>query len=180
MNYYSERNDRFVVRAFVADGDLEVEAGAGEDEVIYNVNAPVSINGGDGFDTVVAIGTEANDTFIITEDGIFGAGLSINLDGVEEAIEVDGLEGDDTFYVLSTRANTVSTIIGGLGSDTFNMVGDVTQRVVSLSLDGRSSIINHGSTSTDEDYNNLLIEGDTLFSTDIWINDPTLLTPTGQ
>ena len=31
-------------------------------------------------------------------------------------VEIDGLEGDDHFYVLSTRDNVVTTVIGGLGS----------------------------------------------------------------
>ena len=60
---------------------------------------------------------------------------------VEEAIEVDGLEGDDTFFILSTRENVVVTVIGGLGSDTFNVAGDVTDAVVSQDLSGRSGVI---------------------------------------
>ncbi len=70
-------NDTFIIRAFIAEDDIIAEGGSGDDTFEYNINAPVSINGGTGFDTVVAIGTEREDAFVITEDGIFGAGLNI-------------------------------------------------------------------------------------------------------
>jgi hypothetical protein len=79
---------------------------------------------------------------------------------VEEAIEVDGLEGDDHFYILSTRSNVITTVIGGLGSDTFNVAGDVTRDVVSQNLDGLSSVINHGASSAPNTaYDKLLADG---------------------
>ena len=108
-------NDNFIIRAFLAQDDIIAEGGNDDDHFEYNINAPVSINGGLGFDTVVALGTEQSDAFIITEDGIFGAGLNVRVDGVEESLEVDGLEGDDYFYILSTRGNVVTTVIGGSG-----------------------------------------------------------------
>ncbi|GAM62154.1 flagellar hook-length control protein fliK [Vibrio ishigakensis] len=86
---------------------------------------------------------------MITEDGIFGAGLNIGYQGIEFA-EVDGLEGDDTFYVLSTNADVETTIIGGLGADVFNVASDVTKPIVSYSVEGRSSFINHSVFSDDE------------------------------
>jgi hypothetical protein len=51
-------NDTFVIRAFIAEDDIIAEGGDDDDKFEYNINAPVSINGGLGFDTVVAIGTE--------------------------------------------------------------------------------------------------------------------------
>ncbi|KPJ80692.1 MAG: hypothetical protein AMJ58_07790, partial [Gammaproteobacteria bacterium SG8_30] len=152
-------NDSFVIRAFVAEDDVIASGGGDDDHFEYNVNAPVSISGGTGFDTVVVIGTEKADNFIVTSEGIFGAGLTVRVDGVEEAIEVDGLEGDDNFFVLSTRDDVVTTVIGGLGSDTFNIAGDVTEDVISLSLEGRSSTINHGATSDDPSFDNLPVAG---------------------
>ncbi|MDT8327813.1 MAG: hypothetical protein RQ750_10580 [Roseovarius sp.] len=84
-------DDNFLLRAFLLSdsdgsslaGKSVLNAGAGDDQIRYNVNAPVDIDGGTGFDRVVAVGTEANDTFLITKDGIFGAGLSVTLSGVE-------------------------------------------------------------------------------------------------
>src|SRR4030095_1454967 len=53
---------------------LDIRTGGGEDEVQYNVNAPVSIDGGNGFDKVAVLGTEFPDDFAITKDGVFGGG----------------------------------------------------------------------------------------------------------
>ena len=49
-------NDTFVIRAFIAEDDVVAEGGGDDDHFEYNINAPVSINGGAGFDTVVVIG----------------------------------------------------------------------------------------------------------------------------
>jgi len=152
-------NDNFVIRAFIAEDDIIANGGDDDDNFEYNINAPLSINGGAGFDTVTVLGTERDDNFIITADGIFGAGLSVRVDGVEESLEVDGLEGNDQFFILSTRDNVVTTVIGGLGSDTFNVAGDVTAQVISQDLNGRSSVINHGAASVDNNYNQLLVDG---------------------
>ena len=153
-------NDTFVIRAFIAEEDIIAEGGNDDDHFEYNINAPISINGGLGFDTVVLIGTERADAFIITDEGIFGAGLNVRVDGVEESIEVDGLEGDDYFYILSTRDDVITTVIGGLGSDSFIVTGDVTQDVVSQNLDGLSAVINHGANSAPgTSYDKLLVDG---------------------
>ena len=127
-------NDEFVIRAFALspDSNIKVNGGGGDDTIEYNVNAPVDIDGGAGFDTVVVLGTEFDDVFVVTEDGVYGAGLTVRMSNAE-SMEVDGLEGDDTFYVLSTNDEVVTTLIGGLGSDTFNVAGDVTLPVVAAS-----------------------------------------------
>ena len=65
----------------------------------------------------------------------------MTFDNVEHA-EVDGLDGDDTFFLLGSHAGMVTTIIGGLGNDTFNVLGDVTKDIVSNDLLGRSGVIN--------------------------------------
>ncbi len=152
----NDGDDDFVVRAFaLSDGNsiaegTEVLGGAGDDEVQYNINAPVNIDGGAGFDEIIVLGTELADSFVITEDGVFGAGLNVQTSGREESIEIDGLEGDDTFYVLSTRAGVGYTIIGGLGNDLFEMTGDVDENgVVSRDLEGQSAVVLHGIDITD-------------------------------
>lgn len=133
-----EGNDRFEVRAFALRTEAGVstartsaiDTGAGDDTIQYNVNAPVAIGGGSGFDTVVILGTEGDDAFVITDGVVYGAGRTVTLDGVE-AVQVDGLEGNDRFYVLGTTAGMLTTVIGGLGSDTFQVGGDVTEAIVS-------------------------------------------------
>jgi hypothetical protein len=155
-------NDVFTIRSFQFDASTIINGGDGDDLIEYNVNAPVNINGGNGFDTVVALGSEGDDTFIVSDTGVRGANLDIKLDGVEESVEVDGLEGNDTFFILSTLDNTVTKVIGGLGSDTFNLGGDVTEAVISQSLEGRNGVINHGSLSADARYDQLLVDSLTL------------------
>lgn len=82
------------------------------------MNAPVNINGGGGFDTMVAIATEFHDRLVVTKNGIFGAGLSVTFVNIE-SLTVYGTEGDDEIYVQSTYYGVSTTIYGGLGSDKY-------------------------------------------------------------
>ena len=134
-------NDEFVVRAFVADDDIDLNGGDDDDTIDYNVNAPLSIDGGSGFDTLTAIGTEADDTFTVTRDSIIGAGLYISYDGVE-SVDVDALEGNDTFIIVSTREGVITTLIGGLGSDNFIVGSEGLTSAIqgSLILEGGSTM----------------------------------------
>src|SRR4051812_37694888 len=158
-------NDQFVIRAFVVvpvDAALqetsEVDGGIGADVIQYAINAPVKIDGGDGIDTVVVLGTPFPDAFVVTRDGIFGAGLNVRFDNIEKA-EVDGMEGDDQIFVLSTRAGVVTTIIGGLGNDVMNVLGDVTTDIISNDLLGSSGLINQSISSTGAVYSTVAAEG---------------------
>ncbi|MBX2867971.1 MAG: hypothetical protein KTR18_04825 [Acidiferrobacterales bacterium] len=157
-------NDEFVVRAFVLAGNslsttsTTISGGTGDDTVEYNINAPVSIDGGAGTDTVVIIGTEENDNFVITEGGVQGAGVAVDFDAVEK-LEVDALEGDDHFFVLGTNPDLVTTLIGGLGSDTFDVGGDVSGEIVAQSVEGTSGFINHAALSDDPNYNGIFVDG---------------------
>src|SRR5262249_42813142 len=150
-------NDSFILRAFAlqsgagfsTSGKTILNAGAGNDSIEYNLNAAVSIDGGTGYDKVVGLGTEKNDAFVVSAQGIFGAGLNVTYDNVE-SVEVNGMEGDDTFFVLSTRKGVTTTILGGPGNDTFDVGGDVTQPIVSRSPTGRSGVIQNSATATNE------------------------------
>ncbi|UUZ48843.1 hypothetical protein LP420_40345 [Massilia sp. B-10] len=66
------------------------------------------------------IGTEFNDNFVITDEGVYGAGLNVHYNNME-ALDVDGLEGNDHFFIQSTRSGVITTIIGGKGADTFDV-----------------------------------------------------------
>ena len=68
---------------FAVDRPIDIRAGGGEDEVQYNVNAPVSVDGGTGFDKLVVLGTEFADDFAITSKAIYGAGLNVRYTTVE-------------------------------------------------------------------------------------------------
>ena len=175
-------NDEFLVRSFAladefgqpligssTEGQTNILPGEGDDIIQYNINAPVSIDGGTGFDKVVVLGTEFEDDFVISEDGIFGGGVNTRYDNVE-VVEVDGLEGDDEFFVISTPFGVATRVIGGLGSDTFNVLGDVTEPIVAQELEGRSGLINHQVQSADDEgYDGLLAPG-----LDLHVADPVL------
>ncbi|MCB1998993.1 MAG: LEPR-XLL domain-containing protein, partial [Rhodoferax sp.] len=177
-------DDLFVVRAFAlaethADGSIVTDAagvairkagsstaatevlngGEGNDFIQYNINAPVSIDGGTGFDKVVVLGTEFGDNFVITDQGVFGAGLNVSYANIE-LLEVDGLEGDDHFTIQSTPFGVATRVIGGLGNDIFNVAGDVTDVVTTQELEGQSGVINHEASSVgDLGYDGLLVPG---------------------
>ncbi|MEJ2131125.1 MAG: hypothetical protein P8Y95_05750, partial [Gammaproteobacteria bacterium] len=141
-------DDVFLIRAFALLGSQEdlrertdVSGDAGADFIQYAVNAPVNIDGGDGFDTVIIIGTEFGDDFVVTENGVFGAGLNILFTRVE-AVDLDGAEGDDRFFIRGTGAGLITNVTGGLGSDTF-FVNGPTPDVISNDLLGHSGLISH-------------------------------------
>ncbi len=145
-------DDIFEVRAFALVGSQEPQrertdltGGDGADTVRYAVNAPVNINGGDGFDTLIVIGTEFGDDFVITDDGVFGAGLNVNFVNIE-SLRIDGAEGNDRFFLQSTLETVLTELFGGLGDDTFFTSGE-TPPVVSNDFRGHSGIITHEMTA---------------------------------
>lgn len=126
-------DDRFVVRSFVLKDTsntdsqqqmVAIKAGSGDNTIAYAAKAPVNISGGSGFDSILVTGTFEADSFVITANAIYGAGRINRYAGVEQ-IEVDGLEGDDSIYVRSTRENLVTQVIGGLGNDTIAVLGEI-------------------------------------------------------
>ena len=162
--YGQEDNDTFVVRAFVKVNPNDPKApftningGQGADFISYTVDAPVRIDGGDGLDTLVVLGTEFGDTFVVTDRGVFGAGLYITYTGIEKVV-VDGQQGNDVFYVQSTSPNVLLELVGSKGSDTFNIGGGGTSMpitVVSNSLQGHSGLVAQMLSSADVNYRNL-------------------------
>jgi hypothetical protein len=115
-----------------SSGDQEttnIATGEGIDEVAYAINAPVNIDGGGGYNTLVIILTEYSDHVYITEDEIYGAGLTVRYTSIQR-IEIDGMAGDDVFYIISTGAGVETVVIGNLGSDTFIIGGDVPNNVI--------------------------------------------------
>ena len=162
-----EDDDTFLIRAFVkVDPDdpkapfTNINGGQGADFVSFTVNAPVRIEGGDGFDTLTVVGTEFGDDFVVTEDGVFGGGLFITYNGVEK-VDVDALEGNDRFFIESTSEKVVVEIIGGVGSDTFNVsggTGDEPITVVSNGLEGHSGLVKHALSSTDGQYHDIYVK----------------------
>jgi Ca2+-binding RTX toxin-like protein/outer membrane protein OmpA-like peptidoglycan-associated protein len=145
-------DDLFTVRAFALKGSSDSERArtdmkgdGGADTILYVLNAPVGIDGGDGFDTVRIIGTEFADDFVITDAGVFGGGLNVSYVNIEKLV-ADGAEGNDRFFVQSTGVEVVTEIDGGLGSDTFFVGGNPSGApvsVVSNDFKGHSGVILH-------------------------------------
>ena len=127
-------DDYFTIRAFALEGSQtsSLQAGAGADHVEYALNSNVDIAGGDGSDTVLVIGTEFGDSFVLTYDAvsgkyeITGAGVNVTYSGIEK-LSLDGAEGNDTFYVEATDPTVQTFLYGGLGIDTFIIGGDIPQ-----------------------------------------------------
>jgi hypothetical protein len=131
---------------FSTAAESDIRTGAGTNQVEYNMNAPVSVDGGAGFDKLVILGTEYADHIVVTSAAIYGVGVSVTYANIE-VLEIDALEGDDTIDVLSTSPGVATRVIGGLGNDTMNVAGDVTGDVFALDIEGTSSTINHAVSS---------------------------------
>ncbi len=96
--------------------------GQGSNRYQYLENAPVVINGGSGYDTLIIVGTPIDDTFIVTDTYIAGAGRLVSFMNIE-AIEIDGAGGNDQIYVMSTDPDLTVTVNGGSGDDTIHIGG---------------------------------------------------------
>ncbi len=139
-------NDVFQLRAFVEAGSLTMTGDAGTDQFQvedfdYVNNDLVNIDGGAGSDTVVLVGTELDDGFLVSTTGLKICHISTTTHLPDptncavtasyvnvESVQGQGLEGDDVFQVLSTSPSVATALFGSENSDTFVMGnnGDVT------------------------------------------------------
>ena len=147
-----------LTNGFSTAAETDVRTGAGNNQVEYNMNAPVSVDGGTGFNKLIILGTEFADHIVVTDHGIFGAGMYVTFRNIE-VIEINALEGDDTIDVLSTPPGVAIRVIGGLGSNQINVAGDVNGNVYSQDINGTSSTINHDVLTSDALYKDLVIPG---------------------
>ncbi len=143
---------------FSTAAQTDIRTGEGDNQVQYNINAPVSVDGGSGFNKLVVLGTEFADHIVVTADKIYGAGLAVSFRNIQ-VVEVNALQGDDTIDVLSTAPGVVTRIVGGLGSDIINVAGDVVGDVVSRDPNGTSATINHIVMSGDPTYDGIVAPG---------------------
>jgi Ca2+-binding RTX toxin-like protein len=130
-------NDTFVLRAFIEAGSLVMHGEAGSDEFQvedfdYVDNDLVDIDGGAGADTVVLVGTELDDGFLVSSSGLqicklvaatklpdpLDCAVTASYVNVESVLG-EGLEGDDVFQVLSTASTVSTALFGSENSDTF-------------------------------------------------------------
>ncbi len=159
----------FVIRAFALYGSqasdsqatTDVYGGGGTNLIEYAVNAPVNVFGGAGTNTVVVLGTSLGDQFVITPQGVYGAGLFANLINIQY-LDIDGVAGDNHFVVLGTDPGVVTHIYGGEGSNTFDVGGDSQQPPLAVAAndeEGYSGLIDQTVSSSDPDYNGVVTGG---------------------
>ena len=143
-------DDTFTVRAFVS-GHLNMKGKAGTNKyriapAVLLPNSAVTIDGGEGNDTVVGVGTQRDDKFVVTTNGIqicvgtpFVCGVNVTFTNVESLV-AQGLGGDDLFEVRSTSTVLSTALYGGDHSDRFLIgnQGDVTGIQGPLRITGQS------------------------------------------
>jgi Ca2+-binding RTX toxin-like protein len=136
-------NDVFTVAS--NNAYLRIEAGSGDDTIsllalravgatssanAFKANGLVEVVGGADTDFLQVNGTEGSDAFAVTSGAITGAGVYAVLSATEETIELDARGGNDAIFLESSRADTVLHVVGGFGSDTISLAGDVTSDIV--------------------------------------------------
>ncbi|HEX6131541.1 MAG TPA: hypothetical protein VF044_07395, partial [Actinomycetota bacterium] len=147
-----------LTEGFSTAAESDIRTGSGTNQVEYNMNAPVSVDGGAGFDKLVILGTEYADHIVVTSKAIYGVGVWVTYVNIE-VLEIDALEGDDAIDILSTAPGVVTRVIGGLGNDVLNVAGDVTGDVFARDIEGTSGTVNHGVSSADPNYDGVPAEG---------------------
>ncbi len=161
-------NNTFLIRAFALYGSeasdqltTDVYGGSGANLIEYAVNAPVNVFGGAGTNTVIVLGTSLGDQFVITPQGVYGAGLFANLINIQY-LDIDGVAGDNHFVVLGTDPGVVTHIYGGEGSNTFDVGGDSSSSVLQVAAndeEGYNGLIDQNVSSSDSEYNGVVTGG---------------------
>ena len=120
-------NDNFSMYSFRKDGSGDAfERGA------------VLIEGGKGDDTLKVRGTDNDDVFVVTKEGMLSDLIAIKASGVESS-QFDAAAGDDMFHVVGNKADDMTELYGGKGNDTFSMGGlDQAETLRSANTDGQS------------------------------------------
>jgi hypothetical protein len=167
--------------SFTAGKPADVRSAGNENQVRYVANGPVTIDGGAGSaDKLVVLGTEFADRIGLTQRQIAGAGLDVrsrtelDVRSRTETVEVDGLEGDDAFAVVGTPSGTTTTVIGGPGTDTIDVNGDMPTDLVVRQLEGTASVADHRVRSGDAGYDRIVVPG-----VDVTVASPVIIAETG-
>lgn len=132
----------------------------GNDQFQYASSAAVTADGGPGNDIFVMLLTERADHVVLSDDGVFGGGLALNVQDIERVIVSLGA-GDDRFYALSSSSSsTPIEVIGGDGSDGFFVAPSFAVAVQANPNRGHSGLLSHVVSSEDAEYASLAIGAD--------------------
>ena len=109
-------------------------------------NAPVTLIGGVGDDKMNVVGSDGDDTFVVSGGSIQSSGVDIQAVSIENQ-DVFGGAGDDSFYVLDTIDGSMTHLYGNDGNDSFynggNQSEDAYIVVDNEDYKGHSGIIEH-------------------------------------
>lgn len=94
-----------------------VLGGLGDDDFTVNgsMNAPLHLDGGPGFDSLLFNGTSGDDIIILTDSSISGLGAGVTFVSIENFV-IDAGAGND--FVDGSALTVSVTIYGGSGDDT--------------------------------------------------------------
>jgi hypothetical protein len=136
-------DDTFNIHLFVDDDNNPI------------MNGPVTVIGGTGEDLLNVVGSEGDDTFVYTSEGVSASGVAIQSISIESD-HIYGGKGDDSFYLLSSRENQHVYMEGGDGNDSFYNGGVQTDehyiQVENRDYRGHNGIIEHTISSTSSAY----------------------------
>jgi len=126
------------------DGDNDAD----DQQIAYNFDAPVSVDGGSGHNQLTIVATEYQDHFVLVGQSILGAGLSVGYNNIQ-SIELNTHQGGDTVDVLSTAPGVSVGIMGGQRDDvnvdcgcSGGENGQIDGNVYAVNPNGTSAVIN--------------------------------------
>ena len=144
-----EGNDTFNIATF-----QKADKSSGEMLGVLQ-NAPVTLIGGVGGDKMNIVGSDGDDTFVVSGGSVQASGVDIQAVSIENQ-DVFGGAGDDSFYVLDTIENSVTHLYGNEGNDSFYNGGTQSDMpyiaVDNIDYKGHSGIIEHVVDSSTDKY----------------------------
>lgn len=146
-------DNTFTLRAFIANGSITATGGEGNDTFNYDfqyvANDEVSIDGGGGFNTFVAIGTELQDGFIVTEDGVSVCVPRASAPGVAE---LDGRITQKPGVFALPEQPDPDAVLGATGDCGIDATAENVQRYVLYGLEGNNVFWVKGAPAGTETY----------------------------
>lgn len=162
-------DNTFTLRSFISNGSIKATGGDGNDTFKYDfeyvANNEVAVDGGAGFNTFVAIGTELQDGFTVTPTGVSVCVPSSSAPGVatldarltrsstldEAAIAAGGLAGTPGLRALP-RQPVPGAPVSASGACAIDSAATNVQRYVLYGLQGNDVFWVRGAPSGSETY----------------------------
>lgn len=124
----------------------------------YIINSLVSVDGGTHMDNLVVVGTEADDSYFVSDSAVMGGGVSVSFRSID-TLDVSTEEDNDLVSILGTAADTVTTVHGFTGSDGVVVTPLEVAPVAASNVRGHRGVVEHNLTSSDPSYSALHVPG---------------------